>query len=159
MPRKFEIFDGDTVEEVRFTRESAERICEILRRNLRRDLKVRELNIPVREYVKVLFRRDDSLCLYGIPYEMKPGQQPGDIWRSIRDAPYRSPADCWRAGAPYSQPTLPPEGWIWLGSPGWWGTMAREEREEIERFLAEVKDSGGIIPDGPFEWSPVSLKA
>lgn len=114
-------------------------------------------NVDLHRYVVNLFRRDDSMCLYGIPYDMKPGQQPGDIWRAIRDAPYRSPANCWRMGLPYQALTLPPDGWIWLGSPSWWGSMSKEEREEAQRFLADLERmSPGIVPQGPFEW--VALK-
>ena len=32
--------------------------------------------------IKILFRSPDTLTLWGIPYEMRPGQSPGDLWRS-----------------------------------------------------------------------------
>lgn len=77
--------------------------------------------------IRVLFRRDDSLELFGIPYEMRPGQSPRDLWRAGRT-----------------------DGWIWLGSPGWWGHLDSVAQHEIRTFLAE---NAADVPDGPFEWS------
>lgn len=77
--------------------------------------------------VRVLYR-DANCQLWGIPYLMRRdvGQQPRDLQRAGRT-----------------------EGWIWLGSPGWWGHMTHAEQVETETFLARVKDQ---IPGNPFEW-------
>lgn len=82
--------------------------------------------------VKVLFRRDHSLCLYGVPYTMRRdvGQQPGDLWRAGRT-----------------------EGWIWLGSPGWWGNMQYPEIKLVQEYLAQHSEE---IPQFPNEWCEVS---
>jgi hypothetical protein len=78
--------------------------------------------------IKVLFRRDDSLELFGVPYNMRPGQSPRDIFR---------------AGNTRGK-------WIWLGSPGWWGSMTKGEQALVKAFLAKHKAD---VPDGPNEWS------
>jgi hypothetical protein len=79
--------------------------------------------------IKILFRAPDTLALYGVPYEMRPGQQPGDLWRAGRK-----------------------EGWIWLGSPGWWGHLSHENQAAIKAFLAKHSD---IIPNNPYEWDRI----
>lgn len=75
----------------------------------------------------VLFRQPDTNCLYGIPYVMRPGQQPGDLWRAGRT-----------------------EGWVWLGSPGWYGDRTRDEAAAIRQWLA-----GRDLPQQPNEWCRV----
>ena len=37
------------------------------------------------ESIKVLFRAPDSLTLYGISYDMREGQAPGDLWRAFHE--------------------------------------------------------------------------
>jgi hypothetical protein len=98
--------------------------------------------------IRVLFRRDDSLCLYGIPYDMRPGQSPGDIWRASKG--YAAASIVLRA--PRVDHT---SEWIWLGSPGWWGSMSPESRARVEAWLAA---HDGVIPEGPFEWCALDLE-
>ncbi len=81
--------------------------------------------------IKVLFRRDDSLELFGVPYLMRPGQSPRDIFR---------------AGNTRGK-------WIWLGGPGWWGSMSKPEQALVKAFLVKHKDD---VPTGPNEWSVLS---
>ncbi len=93
--------------------------------------------------IVVLYRRDDSLELYGIPYDMRPGQQPRDIAEGARRYYDR------RAGgrvreAPSRDFTA---DWIRLGVPG------RETPETIA-WLAALED----IPGGPHEWCRVAPK-
>lgn len=78
--------------------------------------------------VRVLYRSPDTLVLWGICYEMRAdcGQQPKDIAQDLRG------------------------DWIWLGQPGWWGTMAREEIDATKVFLAEHADE---TPNWPNEWT------
>lgn len=103
--------------------------------------------------IRVLFRRDDSLCLYGITYDMRPGQSPGDIWRaSKRHTPMTTARD-WEHAARWPRSDFTSE-WIWLGSPGWWGHMSRESQARVKAWLA-VRASRDEIPDGPFEWSRI----
>jgi hypothetical protein len=107
--------------------------------------------------IRVLFRRDDSLCLYGIPYDMRPGQSPGDLWRASTRHRERPPAVGFPAYVqPKPDPRLDPmHGWIWLGSPGWWGSMSPESRARVEAWLAA---HDGVIPEGPFEWCALDLE-
>ncbi len=84
--------------------------------------------------IRVLWRRPDSLCLYGLPYDLRPGQSPYDLWRGRKPTP--GPCD----------------GWIWLGSPGWWGTLSCGDQEIIAAFL---KTHAENVPGGPCEWSPL----
>lgn len=76
--------------------------------------------------IKTLYRQSDTLSLWGIPYKMRPGQQPRDIRPEYRT------------------------DWIWLGSPGWWYTMTRADRELVSGFLVKL---GDLVPQGPNEWS------
>lgn len=99
--------------------------------------------------IKVLYRRSDSLCLYGIPYKMREGQQPGDLWRGRTIPDTVKAAQGWY-GATISAPG-PREDWIWLGSPGWWGRMTGPEILLVKQWLSERAD----IPGNPNEWCEV----
>lgn len=93
--------------------------------------------------VKVLYR-DRDLALWGIPYLMRPGQSP----RDLKDA-----HDDWRPLPPghyggMKRPDL--SDWIWLGSSGWFGSMTREQIQEVKTFLDENKE---LLPMNPYEWS------
>jgi len=78
--------------------------------------------------IRVLYLRPDSLCLYGIPYDMRPGQSPRDIVK-YKDHPQH--------------------GWIWLGSCGSYAGLFAERVAEIEAFLAAWKE---YIPENPHEF-------
>lgn len=80
--------------------------------------------------VQVLWRQPDTMALWGIPYGMRPGQSPYDLHRAGNT-----------------------RGWIWLGSPGWWGSLSRKDQEEIQSWLATLED----IPQGPAEWVDVEV--
>lgn len=79
--------------------------------------------------VKALFRQPDSLGLWGVPYEMRPRQQPGDLWRAGNT-----------------------KGWVYLGHPGWWGSLERSDQEAIKAFL-EPYERAGLVPGSAYEWS------
>lgn len=63
------------------------------------------------------------MCLWAIPYLMRPGQSPADI----KDR----------------------TGWVWLGSPGWWGSYNKPTQQFIENWLCVV---GDLVPTHPNEW-------
>jgi len=94
--------------------------------------------------IKVLYRQSDTLTLWGIPYDMRPGQQPGDLFRAARN--YQPLPYGWY-GSP--RPTAT-DNWIYLGTCGWYGTLSKERIEEIKVFLETHKD---LIPQYPEEWS------
>jgi len=71
------------------------------------------------------------MALYGIPHRMREGQQPGDLWRR------------------YGSPRAALADWLYLGSPGWWGSIKEEDQERIRTFLQKL---GPLVPGGPFEW-------
>ncbi|MFA4971494.1 MAG: hypothetical protein WC683_02695 [bacterium] len=79
--------------------------------------------------IRVLFRQADTLSLWGIPYAMRPGQQPADIMTEHRGE------------------------WLWLGCPGWWYTYTVQEQGQIEAFL---KACGDAVPENPNEWCELS---
>jgi len=81
---------------------------------------------------KVLYRTSFTLCLWGIPYDMRRdcGQQPGDLWKA--------------------SPLPNTYGWYWLGSPGWWGHYRKDQQREIKKFLYLI---GDMVPEYPEEWS------
>ncbi len=94
------------------------------------------------ETIRVLWRQPDVLALWGVPYDMRKGQSPRDVWEGRR-APFN--------GISLRAPG-PSDGWIWLGSPGWWGPYpaGSSERAAIESFLAKLPES--TIPNRPYEW-------
>lgn len=88
--------------------------------------------------VRVLWR-DRNGGLWGIPYDMRPGQSPHHIREDLR------------------------RGWIYLGThfarrgdlvTGWWGSTSRANQAAIAAFLAR-QASADSIPDGFPEWSRV----
>ncbi len=95
------------------------------------------------ERVVVLYRQSDTMSLWGIPYAMRPGQSSRDLARS--DA--REPVRPGHYGTP---PSNYMAAWIWLGSPGWYGTMDPECIAKVKAFCEKHKDS---IPQSPEEWS------
>ena len=99
--------------------------------------------------IKVLFRDPDTFALWGIPYEMRPGQQPGDLWRARRDYTPPPPGH-------YGSKQIDLSDWIWLGTPGWWGSMSKAGQVEAQAFITRAQEADAI-PMGPYEW--VSLSA
>jgi hypothetical protein len=96
--------------------------------------------------IKVLYRAPDTLALYGIPYEMRPGQSPRDLQHA---------RDSWTPAKPghYGSKQVDLSDWIFLGYPGSRGTLSASEGEAIAAYLAE---HSGLIPGGPCEWSRVA---
>ncbi len=78
--------------------------------------------------IRVLYRAPDTLALYGIPYAMRReiGQEPRHLVAGHRDS------------------------WTWLGSPGWWGNMARDEQALVRTYSL-----GDSVPEGPHEWCEI----
>jgi hypothetical protein len=82
--------------------------------------------------IRVLWRQPDVMSLWGIPYEMRPGQAPRDLWRA--------------ATARYENP----HGWIYLGTCGWFASLTEPEIDLIKTWEKEHRAN---IPEGPGEWS------
>ena len=95
--------------------------------------------------IKVLFRDPNTFALYGIPYKMRPGQAPGDLYRAHRD--YVPPEY-----GTYGSKQININDWIWLGSPGWYGHLTTTEQVLIQAFLSTL---GELVPHGPYEWCEV----
>jgi len=93
--------------------------------------------------VFALFRAPDTMALWGVTHPLRPGQSPGDLFRAQRDWTPPPPGTVGSS----KQPHL---GWVWLGSPGWWGSMPKERRKLVEEF-AEKHPT--LIPESPFEWT------
>lgn len=94
--------------------------------------------------IRVLFRAPDTLDLWGVPYDMRPGQSPRDLWQAPR--PVR---DAERARCGYKERRDGPrEDWIYLGTPG--GHDRVEETEPVKSFLAR---HAADIPHNPYEWT------
>jgi hypothetical protein len=96
--------------------------------------------------LRVLFRCPTSFTLWGIPYEMRSGQQPGDLYRAA-----------WPGGRGSSLPRkverAAPADWVYLGSPGWFqGSEAYQAR--VREFLATLE----TVPGHPWEWCAVERK-
>lgn len=77
--------------------------------------------------IKTLWRQPDTMSLWGLPFRMNReiGQEPRHLWEAGR------------------------KSFIWLGSPGWFGSMTEAEQAEVKAFLAQHE---GNIPLGPGEW-------
>lgn len=105
------------------------------------------INLPS---IRVLWRQPDTLALWGIPYDMRPGQSPHHLWNAPRPDTLARAAG--RYGAMMHSPG-PLEGWVYLGSPGWWGTIAQDDQQQIAAWLAEL---GDMVPGNPCEWVAVS---
>jgi len=97
--------------------------------------------------IKVLWRRPGTLCLYGIPYLMREGQSPYDLWRAHEE---------WKAPPPghYGSKRIDLSDWIWLGSPGWWGSYSKADHTAIKAWL-DLPHVKPCIPGNPCEWSPL----
>ena len=91
--------------------------------------------------IKILFRTAD-LALYGIPYDLRPGQQPIHLWRAHQDY-VPNPGQ-------YGSRRIDLSDWLYLGSPGWWGNLSKDDQTAIQAFL-EGKD----VPGNPYEWTRV----
>jgi hypothetical protein len=79
---------------------------------------------------------------------MRPGQQPGDLWRAHRD--YVPPQY-----GHYGSKQVSIADWVYLGSPGWYAGLSEGRIEEIKAFLATC---GDLVPEGPYEWSTLDAK-
>lgn len=100
--------------------------------------------------IKVLWRQPDTLSLWGIPYDMRPGQSPYDLWRSTTIADTAAAA-CGRYGYRITTPG-PRPGWLWLGRPGWWGGITGNEQDTLKLWLAVVAD---YIPGNACEFDAI----
>lgn len=102
--------------------------------------------------IRTLYRQPDTLSLWGIPYAMREGQTPRDIWNAPRPDLLAQAAG--RYGATMHAPGPQPD-WVWLGCPGWWGSIddSRDQRAIVE-WLATLGDS---VPVNPCEWASVQV--
>lgn len=95
--------------------------------------------------IRILFRAPDSLSLYGIPYQLRPSQAPRDLF--MRSVPYG------RFQRLEAGPV--PVGWIWLGTPGWFGSMTGEEQTLVRAWLGERRERDEL-PGNAYEWTEIA---
>jgi len=79
--------------------------------------------------IQILFRDNTgSLGLWGIPHRLREDiqQAPRDLWDRRSEL-----------------------GWIWLGSPGWWGKYPKADQAKIAAYLETWAD---MVPASPGEW-------
>lgn len=95
--------------------------------------------------IKVLWRQPDTMALWGIPYEMRSGQSPKDIWKSHHD--WEPPLF-----GHYGSKQTDISDWVYLGNPGWWGNIPTEDYTVIQEFLDKTKEAG-LLPENPGEWA------
>ncbi len=95
------------------------------------------------ESLKVLWCQPITLGLWGIPYDMRPGQSPADLWRSHHN---------WKPARPgwYGSKQISLSDWVCLGWPGWWGSIPKDEIEAIKTFLETHRND---IPQNPAEYT------
>jgi hypothetical protein len=76
---------------------------------------------------------------------MREGQAPRDLWNSTT---YPDDSRTARGHYGYRIPAPGPrEGWVWLGSPGWWGSIDRDDQARVAVWLVHHP-----APGGPSEW-------
>lgn len=103
--------------------------------------------------IRVIWRQPDTMALWGIPYEMRPGQAPRDLYNGRRVNTSIPSCGIYRSE---SSPGVR-EDWIYLGSPGWWGSMTKEDQAAVTSWLDLV--TGGRprqLPQEPSEWIRVA---
>lgn len=100
----------------------------------------------------VLWRQPDTLALWAIPHPMRPGQSPRDLWENRLRPDERKRAVGWHGATQVSPGPL--DGWMYLGSPGWWGNLSEDEQRTVEAFLAPLR-AAGCVPTHPNEWCEV----
>lgn len=98
--------------------------------------------------IVVLWRQPDLMALWGIPYAMREdcGQTPKHLW-DARNRDIRRPV---RSGVYHSKP-VDLSDWIWLGQPGWWGSILPEEQNAIRVWLSPLEILG-LIPVSPCDF-------
>lgn len=97
--------------------------------------------------IKVLYR-DANMNLWGIPYQMRPGQSPSDLFKANRA--YQAPKP-----GHYGSKQVSLDDWRWLGSPGWYGAMTNEARAATVAFLTPWQISGWVPREGQ-EWTDLT---
>jgi RNA-splicing ligase RtcB len=104
--------------------------------------------------IQTVFRDHQGGGLWGLPYKMRHeiGQNPRHLWEGRRspDPAHQPPV---YIGYTISTPGPLPE-WVWLGTPGWYGSMTKEEQELVNRFVDRLR-SDGLLPQWPGEWQEV----
>lgn len=103
--------------------------------------------------IRVVYLAPDTLTLCGIPYEMRPGQNPSHLWRASRRPAPPTTAAAWEHAARYPHNDWT-DAWIYLGEPGWYCTMTREQITLAKAFEAKLKASD-LMPGYPHEWSRI----
>lgn len=107
--------------------------------------------------VRVLWRQSDTMSLWGIPYDLRPGQEPRHLvaatWPDVTPPGWRS-CDV----PPKKRAGEVPSNWLWLGNPGWNGSLSVEDVAAIKAFLAPIREAD-MVPTGPGEWSWVAAFA
>ncbi len=103
------------------------------------------------EGVRILFRSPDAGGLWGVPYLMREGQAPYDLWKARKDflnnlsfAAY----DYRRSLDEDVQKRLALEDWVLIPEFEW-DYRSEEDKRDALAFLEKWK---GSIPKGPREW-------
>lgn len=91
--------------------------------------------------IRVLWRAPNTLDLWGLPYDLRPGQTPYDLFKASKILhPTRgfltSIAD-----------------WVWLGQPGWWGHYDQNQQNAIKVFLEK---HAGIVPRNALDYGMIT---
>ncbi len=104
--------------------------------------------------IKYLWRQSDTMALYGIPHELREGQSPNDLFRA--EWPGRmQPGQRARDVHPRKPAREVPSDWVWLGTPGWYGNMTRDQVDAVKAYVRGLAD----VPSGPGEWCAVEVKS
>lgn len=106
--------------------------------------------------IRVLYRQPDTMALWGIPYALRPGQSPRDLWEGRKIPDTIAAARGWY-GRTISSPG-PRADWVWLGQPGWYGTLSPEMIEATKLFLESLRGLAQI-PEDPAEWVDLGFHA
>lgn len=93
--------------------------------------------------VRLLWRQPDSGALWGLPYEMRRGQSPYDLWRAEHEfVPLPQ--------GTYGSKKIDLSDWVYLGGAGPYAS--KEDRILVEAFLDPLRDKD-LIPLNSCEWT------
>lgn len=116
------------------------------------EAKARHITPEVLANLKVLYRSPDTLTLYGIPYEMREGQSPRDIYEYAKRSQQEALERPQHILAAKPQP-FPPKDWVYLGEPGWFGHSNEADAQAAKAFVDKL---GRDAPGDPHEWVRVA---
>lgn len=107
------------------------------------------------EHIRVLWRHPYNGWLYGVPYEMRPGQSPTDIFRGKG---HREP--CMNFIGDGSGRLVSGERWVDEVVPSDWMLLSESDPQTRAWLRAvEDRDGRGTVPCRAYEWAAINKES